>query len=126
MVMWMAGIAAVLVVSLWFFQKNPYVYITVANELEEDLRQVSLRAGNACNTLSYYSIYNPLNEQGYIEASETELCISKVPSGELGSGPGKLRRCQGLPCPVQPVVLDLSELTYIEVRKDGNLTISAR
>ena len=105
LIAWMTSIAAVLIAVMWFMRNNPYVYLTAVDSLDEDVLQLSQRINNACNTISYYSEYNPVTEQGFVEFRPGELCIRKeYVGGTLRKGERKIQRCAKTLC-----VLDAPE-----------------
>jgi hypothetical protein len=124
-IMWFAGIIAVLIIGVWFMQNNPYGYLVTIDRLDEDILQLSQRINGACNAFEYYAEYNPLSEKGYVDFTGQELCIR---TSEEIANPQKsdvrVRRCVSIPCSVNSTTtLDLSDLTYIVIEKNENVVI---
>ena len=121
MILWFTGIIAALIIVIWFVKNNPFGYLAAVDNLEEDIMQLNQRISNACNTLNYYSKYNPVTEQGFIDFSEEDVCIRKEKSQAFRY----IRRCVKLACTLNTTkTFNLANITYIVIQKDENVVIS--
>ncbi len=120
-IMWFAGIIAVLIIVVWFVSNNPYSVTKKLDIISKDLLKLKQLLGNACNINTYESRYNPETERGVIEFQNNELCITII--GTSPSNAQNLTKCTTLYCEVQSASLDLDKLTFLLIKKDGEITV---
>jgi len=120
--MWFAGVIVALMIVGWFMTNNPLELLRTVESLDEDLKHISQRLGNACNSLTYYTEYNPVTETGYVEFEEGRVCVGKQKKAWQSSK--IIRRCTVVPCKVDtPVRVEFGGITSISIEKRETITI---
>ena len=94
-ILYLLGVVVVIIITGWFATSNPFSMIAAVDSVNEDLKQLTYRMNNACNTLDYYSRYNPITENAIIEFFPGEVCVSSVVGGISSK---VIKRCAELSC----------------------------
>jgi len=118
LIMWFTGITAAVVIGFWFLSNNPFTYLAQIDRMDEDLLQLSQSIMHACNTMTYYSEYNPVTEKGFIDFRPEEICIR-------GKGVEAIQRCVPTLCLLNTTTtLELDYITYVTIEKNEGITVN--